>query len=70
MMNQVQEPRKGSLLRSIKAVAWSFLGIRSQSGYKDDLASVNPLHVVLVGIVGALLLVFGLIGIAKWVVGA
>ncbi|WNO06089.1 DUF2970 domain-containing protein [Rhodoferax mekongensis] len=57
-------------MHSVKLVAWSFIGIRSNKGYRDDLAKVNPLHVVLVGIVGALLLVVGLISLAKWVVGS
>jgi hypothetical protein len=56
-------------LRSVKLVAWSFLGIRSRAGYQEDLAKVNPLHVVAVGICAALLLVVGLIGVANWVVG-
>jgi hypothetical protein len=60
--------RKTSFLRSIKLVAWSFLGIRSRAGYQDDLAKVNPMHVVLVGLIGALLLVLGLITLATWVV--
>jgi hypothetical protein len=55
-------------MRSIKLVAWSFLGIRSRSGYQEDLARVNPMHVVLVGIVGVLLLIAGLIGLVNWVV--
>jgi len=59
---------KPSALHSIKLVAWSFLGIRSRSGYQQDLARVNPMHVVAVGIVGALLLVVGLIGLVNWVV--
>jgi hypothetical protein len=62
--------RKPSFLSSVKLVAWSFLGIRSSKGYRDDLAKVNPLHVVLVGIAGALLLVAGLISLAKWVVAS
>lgn len=57
-----------SVLHSMKLVAWSFLGIRSRAGYQDDLAKVNPMHVVLVGIVGALLIVVGLIGLVNWVV--
>jgi hypothetical protein len=54
--------------RSIKLVAWSFLGIRSSSGYQQDLAKVNPMHVVVVGLVGVLLLVVGLITLVNWVV--
>ncbi|MEY4737224.1 MAG: hypothetical protein RL302_1543 [Pseudomonadota bacterium] len=59
---------KASAWHSIKLVAWSFLGIRSRSGYQEDLARVNPLHVVLVGIVGVLFLIVGLIGLVNWVV--
>ena len=66
------EPDKAPMAswwRSVKLVAWSFLGIRSRAGYQDDLAKVNPIHVVAVGLVGALLLGFGLIALASWVVG-
>jgi hypothetical protein len=62
------QPPKASAWHSIKLVAWSFLGIRSRSGYQEDLARVNPMHVVLVGIVGVLLLIAGLIGLVNWVV--
>ena len=57
-----------SVLRSVKLVAWSFLGIRSKQGYQDDLSRVNPLHVVFIGIVGAFLLVVGLILLVNIVV--
>ena len=60
--------RKASFLRSVKVVAWSFLGIRANKEYQQDLAQVNPLHVVTVGIVAALLLVASLIGLVNWVV--
>ena len=59
---------KPSVWRSMKLVAWSFLGIRSSAGYQQDLAKVNPLHVVLVGILGTLLLVVGLVVLVNWVV--
>jgi hypothetical protein len=61
---------KASFWRSVKLVAWSFFGVRSQQGYRDDLAKVNPLHVVLVGLVGVALLVVGLISLAKWAVAS
>ena len=57
-----------SFLRSVKLVAWSFLGIRSKQGYQQDLEKVNPLHVILVALVAVLLLVGFLIGLASWVV--
>lgn len=60
--------QQASFLRSIKLVAWSMLGIRSRQGYQDDLAKVNPIHVVLVGFVAVLALVVSLIGLVNWVV--
>ena len=57
-----------SFLRSVKLVAWSFLGIRSKSGYQKDLSKVNPLHVVVVGLLTVLVLVVGLIILVNWVV--
>ncbi len=59
---------KTSAWRSIKLVAWSFLGVRSRAEYQEDLAKVNPLHVLVVGLVGVLLMVAGLIVLVNWVV--
>jgi Protein of unknown function (DUF2970) len=58
----------GSFLRSVKMVAWSFLGIRKNSEYQEDLAKVNPLHVIVVGVGAAMMLVVGLIVLVNWVV--
>ena len=54
--------------RSLKAVAWSFLGIRKSSEYQQDLASVNPLHIVLVAIGGVAIFVVSLMFFVSWVV--
>jgi hypothetical protein len=59
---------KGSLLHTIRAVAWSFIGIRKNSGYQDDLAKLNPLHVVAVAIAGVVLFIVSLIFFVNWVV--
>lgn len=58
----------GSFWRTIRAVAWSFLGIRKNSESQEDMARVNPLHIIAVAIVGALIFVVGLIALVKWVV--
>jgi len=34
--------RKGSFLQTLKAVAWSFFGVRKASGYEEDVAKINP----------------------------
>jgi Protein of unknown function (DUF2970) len=57
-----------SFARSIKTVAWSFLGIRKRSEFEGDLAHVNPLHVMVVAIAAVLMFVVGLIVFVNWVV--
>ena len=57
-----------SILRTIKAVAWSFIGIRKNSGYQEDLSRLNPLHIIVVALVGVALFVGGLVLLVNWVV--
>jgi amino acid transporter len=59
---------KISLLRSVKAVAWSFLGIRKSSEFQEDIDKITPLHVLGVGLVAGLLFVVGLIILVNLVV--
>jgi hypothetical protein len=54
--------------RSVVAVSWSFIGIRKNSEFQEDLAHITPLHVLGVGLVGGLLFVFGLIVVVNLVV--
>jgi hypothetical protein len=61
-------PRKGSLWRTAKAVAWGFFGVRKNSAYQEDIARLSPLHIVAVGIVAAILFVVGLVLLVKFVV--
>ena len=56
-----------SLLHAVKAVAWSFAGIRKNSEYQKDLANLNPLHIIVVALVAVLLLVVGMIALVHWV---
>lgn len=60
--------RKSSLVASVKAVAWAFVGLRRRSDLDRDAASLNPLHVVAVGLVGVFLFVVSLIVLVNWVV--
>ena len=64
-----QQPPQGkaSLLRSLRAVAWSLIGLRAGSEYRRDLQSIQPLHVLLIGLVALFAFVLVLIGIVKWV---
>ena len=60
--------RKASVLRTVKAVAWSFIGLRKGAEYQRDQERIQPLHVVLVGLVAIFALVLLLIGLVNWVV--
>lgn len=62
--------RRGSLLQTLRAVAWSFLGIRRSDGYAQDVSKLNPVHVIIAGVVGGLLFVLALVLLVRWVVGS
>ena len=60
--------QKSSLLRTVKAVAWSFIGLRKGSEFEEDVKQLNPRHIVAVGIAGAVVLVLALVAVVHWVV--
>jgi hypothetical protein len=60
--------RKGSLKQTVLAVVWSFLGIRRRADYAKDVAQLNPIHVVIAGVLGAALFVLVLVLLVRWVV--
>lgn len=62
--------RNGSLAQTFKAVAWSFFGVRKASGYESDISRLNPVHVIVAGIVSAAVFVLALVILVKWVVGS
>jgi len=61
--------RKGSLIATMKAVFWSFFGVRKKSDYEQDAQQLNPVHVIIAGIIGAIIFVATLLIIVKSVVG-
>lgn len=60
--------KKGSVLHTVKAVAWAFLGIRKNSAYQDDLGKLNPLHIIVVALLAVALFVGGLMVLVHWLV--
>lgn len=61
--------RKGSIGGTVKAVLWGFLGVRRNADYQSDVARLNPVHLIVVGVVMALVFVVTLILIVNWVAG-
>ena len=60
-------PRKGSLLRTLRAVAWSLIGLRKGEQYQRDQEMLQPLHIVFVGLVALFVLELLLIGLVNWI---
>jgi hypothetical protein len=56
-----------NFLRTIRAVLWSFVGIRKRSGYEEDLGKLNPFAVIAVALVLVALFVTGLITLVHFV---
>jgi hypothetical protein len=54
----------------MKTVAWSFLGIRKRSEFQDDLARVNPFHVIAAALIAVSMLIVGLVVLVNWAVAA
>ena len=59
--------RKGSFVQTMKAVAWSFFGVRKGSEYEKDVSQLNPVHVIIAGVLGAVLFVAALLLLVNWV---
>ena len=63
------QKRKSSFLRTAKAILWSFVGLRSRTDYEKDIDQLNPVHIVIAGLIGVMLFVATLFLVATWVVG-
>ena len=61
-------PAKPSLWRTTKAVAWSFVGLRSRGAYEEDVKNLSPLHIIAVGLVGVFVFVAALVLLVNWMV--
>jgi hypothetical protein len=65
---QTPDRRKASFGTTMKAVFWSFFGVRRKSDYERDAQQLNPVHVIIAGLLGAALFVLILLLIVKAVV--
>jgi hypothetical protein len=60
--------RKMSFAATVKAVLWSFFGVRKKSAYEKDTQQLNPVHVIIAGVIAAIIFVLTLVLIVKLVV--
>jgi hypothetical protein len=62
--------RQGSFLQTMKAVAWSFFGVRKGADYEKDVNQLNPVHLVIAGVLGAVFLIVLLLVLVNWVLAS
>jgi hypothetical protein len=62
-----REPRKAGPLDVAKAVFWSFLGIRKRTAHEQDFVTLRPVQVIIAGIIGAVLLVLGIVALVRFI---
>jgi len=60
--------KKSSFTQSMIAVLWAFLGVRKKSGLQEDVASLSFVHIIIAGVLGALIFMGTLLLIVKVVV--
>ncbi len=59
-----------SFMQSMRAVFWSFFGVRKRADYESDVQRLNPRHVLAAGLISAALFVLVLVLLVRWVVGS
>ena len=57
--------RKASFGATMKAVFWSFFGVRKRSDYEHDSANLNPLHLIIAALLGVALFIGVLVMVVK-----
>jgi hypothetical protein len=68
-MEENKKPQQqASFLYSMKAVVWSFFGLRRKSDFETDSAKLNPLHIVIAALLAVAVFIGLLITIVKLVV--
>ena len=69
-----QEPlvvvRKHTMIQTFRTVAWSFFGVRKAADHESDVSELNPVYVVVGGVIGALVLILVLFGVVNWVLSS
>ncbi|MDR5770392.1 DUF2970 domain-containing protein [Caballeronia sp. LP006] len=59
----------GGFLKLVKAVFWSFFGVRRRADLENDAAQLKPLHLIAAGVIGAVVFIVVLLLVVRAVVG-
>lgn len=59
---------KPSIFRTVKAVAWSFVGLRARGDFEEDVKILRLIHIIVVALLGIFVFVAALMLLVKWAV--
>lgn len=62
--------RKMSFWQTLRTVAWSFFGVRKSSEHEKDVNQLNPVHLIIAGLIGAAVFVAVLVLLVRWVISS
>jgi hypothetical protein len=68
--NPPTEPKPASLRQVVSAVSWSFFGVRKRAAMSQDVVSIKPHHVIIVGVVLAVIMVLTLVALVQFITRA
>lgn len=69
-MTKPDNSTRRSFGRTMKAIVWSFAGLRSKRDFDDDVeGGMNPFHVLIAALIGAAVFIGILIAFARYAVG-
>jgi preprotein translocase subunit Sec61beta len=70
-VSELSNPKPGATVgQTMRAVFWSFFGVRKRADYEHDVQRLDPRHVIIAGLLGAALFVLALVLLVKWVVSS
>ena len=49
--------RQGGFGATMRAVFWSFFGVRKRKDYEHDAAHLNPIHLIVAALIGVLIFI-------------
>ena len=62
--------RKLSFLQTMQAVAWSFFGVRKSEDYAKDVSQLNPVHLVIAAVLGAVVFIAVLLALVNLILSS
>jgi hypothetical protein len=64
-MSDQSPERRASFGATMKAVFWSFFGVRKGRDYARDAANLNPVHVIIAALIGVAIFIGVLVTLVK-----